>query len=187
MIEIKFKGRGGQGAVIASEILGRAFFLEDKYPQCFSLFGGERRGAPVVGFLRVDHEPILLKCQIKHPDQMIIFDLSLTDEKEIFQELKPSGLILINSNKEIDFFKNLGRFKMGLIDAGPIARKVGLGGTFNTAMLGAYIRLTHLVKMETLVEAIRRMVPSKVEANIEAADEAYKQTRIYEQEGPDSR
>jgi 2-oxoisovalerate ferredoxin oxidoreductase gamma subunit len=187
MIEIKFKGRGGQGAVIASEILGRAFFLEGKYPQCFSLFGGERRGAPVVGFLRVDHEPILLKCQIKYPDQMIIFDLSLTDEKEIFQELKPGGLILINSNKEIDFFKNLRRFKIGLIDAGPIARNVGLGGTFNTAMLGAYIRLTHLVKMETLIEAIRRMVPSKVEANIEATNEAYKQTKIYEAEGSDSR
>jgi 2-oxoisovalerate ferredoxin oxidoreductase gamma subunit len=178
MIEIKFKGRGGQGAVIASEILGRAFFLEGKYPQCFSVFGGERRGAPVVAFLRVDNEPILLKCQIKHPDQMIIFDLSLTDEKEIFQELKPNGLILINSNKGIDFFENLRRFKIGLIDAGPIARNMGLGGTFNTAMLGAYIRLTHLVKMETLIEAVRRMVPAKIEQNIEAVKEAYEQARV---------
>ncbi|MBM4308650.1 MAG: pyruvate ferredoxin oxidoreductase, partial [Deltaproteobacteria bacterium] len=49
MIEIKFRGRGGQGAVVASEILGRAFFLEGKYPQSFSLFGSERRGAPVFG------------------------------------------------------------------------------------------------------------------------------------------
>jgi 2-oxoisovalerate ferredoxin oxidoreductase gamma subunit len=183
MIEIKFKGRGGQGAVIASEILGRAFFLEGKYPQCFSLFGGERRGAPVVGFLRVDHEPILLKCQIKHPDQMIIFDLSLTDEKEIFQELKPGGLILINSNKEIDFFKNLRRFKIGLIDAGPIARNVGLGGTFNTAMLGAYIRLTHGVKMETLIAAVNRMVPAKIELNVEAVKLAYEQAKVFGTEG----
>ena len=183
MIEIKFKGRGGQGAVVASEILGRAFFLEGKYPQCFSLFGGERRGAPVTGFLRVDEEPILLKCQIKRPDQMIIFDLSLTDEKEILQELKPNGLILINSNKEIDSFKNLRRFKMGLIDAGLIARNVGLGGTFNMAMLGAYIRLTNLVKMETLIEAVRRMVPAKIEQNIEAVKEAYEQTKVFEIEG----
>jgi 2-oxoacid:acceptor oxidoreductase gamma subunit (pyruvate/2-ketoisovalerate family) len=183
MIEIKFKGRGGQGAVMASEILGRAFFLEGKYPQCFSLFGGERRGAPVVGFLRVDDEPILLKCQIKHPDQMIIFDLSLIDETEILQELKPSGVILINSNKEIDFFKNLRRFKMGLINAGPIARNAGLGGTFNTAMLGAYIRLTNLVKMETLIEAVRIMVPSKIEANLQAVKEAYEQVKIFEVEG----
>ncbi|MDI7260952.1 MAG: 2-oxoacid:acceptor oxidoreductase family protein [Thermodesulfobacteriota bacterium] len=183
MIEIKFKGRGGQGVVVASEILGTAFFSEGKYPQCFSVFGGERRGAPVVGFLRVDDEPILLKCQIKHPDQMILFDLSLTDEKEIFQELKPNGLILINSNKEIDSFKNLRRFKIGLIDAGEIARHVGLGGTFNMAVLGAYLRLTHLVKMETLIETVRRLVPAKIELNIKAAQEAYEQTKVFEREG----
>jgi 2-oxoacid:acceptor oxidoreductase gamma subunit (pyruvate/2-ketoisovalerate family) len=183
MIEIKFKGRGGQGAVVASEILGKALFLEGKFPQCFSLFGGERRGAPVVGFLRVDEKPILLKCQIKHPDHMIIFDLFLTDEKEIFQELKPNGLILINSNKEINFFKNLRRYKMGLIDAGLIARNVGLGGTFNMAMLGAYNRLAHLVKMETLLEAVRKMVPAKIEENIEAAKEAYEQVRVFGVEG----
>lgn len=183
MIEIKFKGRGGQGAVVASEILGRAFFIEGKYPQCFSLFGGERRGAPVIGFLRVDEEPILLKCQIKHPDHMIIFDMSLTDEKEIFQELKPNGLVLINSNKDIDVFGNLRRFNIGLIDAGAIARNVGLGGTFNTAMLGAYLRLANPVKMETLIEAVRRMVPAKIELNIEAVKEAYKQARVFEVEG----
>ena len=89
----------GRERSVASEILGRAFFLEGKYPQCFSLFGGERRGAPVVGFLRVDEEPILLKCQIYHPDQMIIFDFSLIDEMEILQELKPSGSILINTHQ----------------------------------------------------------------------------------------
>jgi 2-oxoisovalerate ferredoxin oxidoreductase gamma subunit len=183
MIEIKFKGRGGQGAVVASEILGRALFLEGKFPQCFSLFGGERRGAPVIGFLRVDEEPILLKCQIKHPDHMIIFDLSLTDEKEVFQELKPNGLILINSNKGIDFFRNLRKYRIGLIDAGPIARNVGLGGTFNMAMLGAYVRLTELVKMKTLIEVVRKMVPAKIEQNIEAVKEAYKQTKLFEVEG----
>ncbi len=180
MIEIKFRGRGGQGAVIASEILGRAFFLEGKYPQCFSLFGGERRGAPVVGFLRVDEQPILLKCQIYHPDQVIIFDFSLVDEREIVQELKPSGVILLNTNKEIDFFKELRKFKMGLIDASSIARSMGAGDTFNTAILGAYIRLTNLVKMETLIEAVKAMVPAKVEANIQAVKEAYNQVKVFE-------
>jgi len=180
MIEIKFRGRGGQGAVIASEILGRAFFLEGKYPQCFSLFGGERRGAPVVGFLRVDEQPILLKCQIYHPDQVIIFDFSLVDEREIVQELKPSGVILLNTNKEIDFFKELRKFKMGLIDASSIARSMGVGDTFNTAILGAYIRLTNLVKMETLIEAVKAMVPAKVEANVEAVKEAYNQVKVFE-------
>ena len=62
MIEIKFVGRGGQGAVIASQILAKVFFLMGKYPQCFSVFGGERRGAPVASFLRVDDKKIFLKC-----------------------------------------------------------------------------------------------------------------------------
>jgi 2-oxoacid:acceptor oxidoreductase gamma subunit (pyruvate/2-ketoisovalerate family) len=183
MIEIKFRGRGGQGVVVASEILGRAFFSEGKYPQCFSVFGGERRGAPVVGFLRVDDQPILLKCQIKRPDQMILFDLSLIEEKEIFQELKTNGLILINSNKAIDCFEKLRKFQIGLVDAGQIARHVGLGGTFNMAMLGAYARLTHLVKMEMLIEAVERMVPAKKELNIRALKEAYEKTKVFEREG----
>ncbi len=182
MIEIKFKGRGGQGAVIASEILGRALFLEGKYPQCFSLFGGERRGAPVVGFLRVDDQLILLKCQIKHPYHLIIFDLSLTDEEEIFHELKPNGMILINSNKGIDFFKNLRRYKIGLVDASSIARKAGLGLNFNTAMIGAYVRLSNLVRMETLIEAVKKMVPAKIEFNVQAVQEAYEKVNVYEAE-----
>jgi 2-oxoisovalerate ferredoxin oxidoreductase gamma subunit len=183
MIEIKFKGRGGQGAVVASEILGRALFLEGKYPQCFSLFGGERRGAPVVGFLRVDEEPILLKCRIYHPDQVIIFDFSLIDETEILRELKPNGVILMNSHQEIDFFKTLRRFKIGLIDAGLIARSLGLGATFNTALLGAYVRLTNLVSLKTLTETVKAMAPAKKEENVQAVKEAYDLVKIYEAEG----
>jgi Pyruvate/2-oxoacid:ferredoxin oxidoreductase gamma subunit len=114
---------------------------------------------------------------------MIIFDLSLTDEKEIVQELKPNGLILINSNKDIDFFKNRMRYKIGLIDALLIARNAGLGGTFNMAMLGAYTRLTHLVKMETLIEVVRKMVPAKIEQNIKAVKQAYEQAKVFEVEG----
>jgi len=183
MIEIKFSGRGGQGTVVASEILGRAFFLEGKYPQCFSLFGGERRGAPVVGFLRVDEQPVLLKCQIYHPDQMIIFDFSLIDEKEMLQELKPNGSLLINTHHGIDFFRKLRKFRIGLIDAGSIARSFGLGGTFNTAMLGAYVRLTNLITLKTLTETVKAMAPAKKEENVEAVREAYNQVKIYEAKG----
>ncbi len=96
MVEIKFFGRGGQGAVIASQILAKAYFLMGWYPQCFSLFGGERRGAPVFSFLRVDEKKILLKCEIKRPDRMIFLASDLLEEKEIEACLKPNGLILIN-------------------------------------------------------------------------------------------
>jgi 2-oxoisovalerate ferredoxin oxidoreductase gamma subunit len=182
MIEVKFRGRGGQGAVVASEILGRAFFLENKYPQCFSLFGGERRGAPVVGFLRVDEEPVMLKCQIKYPNQEIIFDLSLVSQQEIIEELAPGGMILINTQRKIDDFKTMRKHRIGLIDAASIARKVGLGGTFNTAILGAYARLTDLIKLETVLEAVRLMAPAKTEENVKAVKEAYEEVKIYEAE-----
>ena len=137
----------------------------------------------MVGFLRVDEQPILLKCQIYHPDQMIIFDFSLIDEMEILQELKTNGSILINSHQGIDFFWKLRRFRIGLIDAGPIARSLGLGATFNTAMLGAYVRLTNLITIKTLTETVKAMAPAKKEENVQAVREAYNQVKIYEAEG----
>lgn len=179
MIEIKFRGRGGQGAVVASEILGKAFFAEGKWPQAFSLFGSERRGAPVFGFLRVDDKPILLKCQVKNPDQVIIFDLSLAEEDEIFREVKPGGMVLINTTHDIQHFEKWRRFTIGLIHAGAIARNSGLGDTFNTAILGAYVRLTGLLRIETLISAVQTMVPSKVEANVEAVRRSYEEVKIY--------
>jgi 2-oxoacid:acceptor oxidoreductase gamma subunit (pyruvate/2-ketoisovalerate family) len=183
MIEIMFRGRGGQGAVVASEILGRAFFLEGKYPQSFALFGGERRGAPVVGFLRVDDEPILLKCQIKHPNYLILLDISLIEQEEIGKEVVPGGKLLINTHNSIEYFKDLRGFTIGLVDAASIARNLGLGGNFNMAMLGAYVRLTNLIKLETLIEAVTKMVPSKREENIQAVKDAYEQVKVYEAEG----
>jgi 2-oxoacid:acceptor oxidoreductase gamma subunit (pyruvate/2-ketoisovalerate family) len=179
MIEIKFRGRGGQGAVVASEILGKTFFLEGKWPQAFSLFGSERRGAPVFGFLRVDDRPILLKCQIKNPDQVIVFDLSLADEEEVFREVKPGGIVLINTGHDIDYFQKWRSFKIGLVNATAIARAAGLRDTFNTAILGAYARLTGLVKIETLLSAVRGMVPAKIDANIQAVERSYEEVKIY--------
>ncbi len=180
MIEVKFRGRGGQGAVIASEILGKSLFLEGKWPQAFSLFGGERRGAPVFGFLRVDDKPIFLKCQVKNPDHVVIFDLALADEEEVFRELKPRGIVLINTNRGIGDFAKWRGYKVGLVNAGAIAANAGLGHTFNTAILGAYVRLTGLVKMETLINVVRGMAPSKIEENIQAVKRAYEEVKIYE-------
>ena len=182
MIEVKFRGRGGQGAVIATEMLGKSFFLEGKYPQAFPFFGGERRGAPVFGFLRVDDRPILLKCQVKNPDHEVIFDISLADEQEILREIKPGGAILLNTNSGIERFPGWRAFKIGLIDANAIAERAGLGQNFNTAILGGYVRLTGLVQMETLVSVVGKMVPSRAEANMQAVQRAYEETQVYQPE-----
>lgn len=178
MIEIKFCGRGGQGAVVASEILAKCFFLMGKYPQCFSVFGGERRGAPVASFLRVDDKKILLKCEIRRPDEIIYLAADLVDEKEISAILKPGGLVLINNALTKNEFKLLRRFKLALVDALTIAGEVGMGSTINTAILGAYAKASGRVPIEYLEEAIKDTVPAKISANIAAAKRAYELTQL---------
>jgi 2-oxoacid:acceptor oxidoreductase gamma subunit (pyruvate/2-ketoisovalerate family) len=127
MVEIKFKGRGGQGAVIASQILAKPYFIMGKYVQCFSVFGGERRGAPVDSFLRVDDSKILLKCEIHRPDQLICMAPDMVDEHAICSTLKPDGLVLINDSLSSNDFKSLRRFNLALVDALSVAEQAGLG------------------------------------------------------------
>jgi 2-oxoacid:acceptor oxidoreductase gamma subunit (pyruvate/2-ketoisovalerate family) len=175
MDEIKFYGRGGQGVVMASQMLGFAFFKDGFYPQCFSVFGGERRGAPVVSFLRVDREKILLKCGIKHPNEMIYLDDSLVDPREVKSLLKSGGRILINTSQPTAAFEPLHLFELGLVDARGISEKQGLGRTINTAILGAYCRFSGKPDLEVLLTSIEEMVPAKKKANLAAARQAYEQ------------
>ena len=88
MIEIRFHDRGGQGAVIGSEVLAHAFFLEGKYVQAFPAFGVERRGAPVTAFCRIDEHPILLRNQIYTPDHVVVLDTALLTTAGVTRGLK---------------------------------------------------------------------------------------------------
>jgi 2-oxoacid:acceptor oxidoreductase gamma subunit (pyruvate/2-ketoisovalerate family) len=175
MDEIKFLGRGGQGVVTASQTLGYAFFKAGLYPQCFSVFGGEQRGAPVVSFVRVDREKIYLKCGIKHPNEMVYLDDSLIDEQEVNHLLKPGGKILINTDRPLSAFKSMNSFTIGRIDARAVSEQQGLGRTINTAILGAYGRLTAKPALDVLLAAIEEMVPAKKASNLKAARQAYEQ------------
>ena len=178
MLEITFIGRGGQGAVIASQILAKVYFLMGLYPQCYSLFGGERRGAPVASFLRIDQKKILLKCEIKRPDRMIFLAADLIDEKEILSNLKPDGLLIINA-PTFQPFVELKRFRLAQIDARSIAEAVGLGATINTSILGAYCRADGTIPFAYLEQAIKETVPAKIEANLMAAKRAYEETQFF--------
>jgi len=176
--EIKFYGRGGQGAVIASQILAKVYFLMGKYPQCFSVFGGERRGAPVASFLRVDDKKILLKCEIRRADEVVYMAPDLVDEKDVEATVKPGGLILINNALTDDEFIPLRKFRLALVDALTISEGLGMGATINTAILGAYAKASGAVPMEYLEKAIRETVPAKVEQNVAAARKAYESTML---------
>lgn len=178
MLEIKFSGRGGQGVVVASQILGLSFFKAGKYPQCYSLFGGERRGAPVVSYLRVDEEKILLKCEIRHPRDLICMDDGLFDAEEARGLLLPGGCILLNTRQTPADLGDLSGFTVGRIDAEAVSAAVGLGKMINTTVLGAYCRLTGSVELDPLLAAVAEMVPAKVDENLEAARRAYEAVEV---------
>ena len=173
MLEIKFSGRGGQGVVVASQMLGLAFFKAGKYPQCYSVFGGERRGAPLVSFLRVDEKKILLKCEIRRPQELICFDDSLVDPKEVKEMLVPGGRVLINTRRPAEAFEALNDFELHFIDALDVSQALGLGKIINTTMAGAYGRIMGHLELDNVLDAVGELAPAKRDANVEAARRAY--------------
>src|SRR4030042_6543891 len=101
MVEIRFHGRGGQGVVLASEILAQALFLEGKEVQAFPSFGAERRGAPVVAFVRSDHRPIRKRTEIRDPDYVVVMSSALLKMGVDFcQGLKKQGTVILNYTGE---------------------------------------------------------------------------------------
>lgn len=165
---------------MASQMLGLAYFKAGMYPQCYSLFGGERRGAPVVSFLRVDREKILLKCEIKNPNELLVFDASLIDPEEIRKQVVPGTKVLVNTAKGSEVAEQLEDFTVGLVDASPIAEKLGLGHVINTTILGAYCRLFESVPVDRVIEAVTEMVPAKKEENAGAVREGYDRVSVLE-------
>lgn len=188
MIEIRIHGRGGQGAVIASEILADAFFRQGNAVQTFPEFGVERRGAPVAAFLRIDTNPIRARYRIYQPDHIIVLDPVLLNSVDVTIGLKPNGWILINSNKAPDALGFPKRFRVAAVDATDVAIKYHLGARtspiVNTAILGAvcrlpldtarFGRLTTSLKLKVLKTSIREGVPVNPATNVKAAEEAYK-------------
>jgi 2-oxoacid:acceptor oxidoreductase gamma subunit (pyruvate/2-ketoisovalerate family) len=190
MIEARFHGRGGQGAVVASIILAKASMREGKFVQTFPLFGAERRGAAVQAFLRLDEKYIYMKDIVQHPDYIIVLDAQLikTGAAQVDAGLKPGGLILINSHEAPEAFPFSAEYEVVTFDATAVALKHGLGNkqapVINTTMTGAFAKLTGLVGLEALYGAVKEEVPIKAEANAEAAKEAYRALWKRELAGP---
>jgi len=177
VIEIRFHGRGGQGAVVASNILAVACFLEGKYVQAFPAFGVERRGAPVEAYIRVDEKKIHIRTNVYTPDQVVVLDPTLIDVVNVSRGLKTGGVLLLNTDRDARTFSRFSGFSVATVDAGRIALRHGLGSRthpiVNTAILGAFARVTGIVSLDAVCEAIREEVPSHHEGNVGAAQEAY--------------
>jgi pyruvate ferredoxin oxidoreductase gamma subunit/2-oxoisovalerate ferredoxin oxidoreductase gamma subunit len=177
MVSIRFHGRGGQGAVIASKLLAHAMFHEGWDVQAFPSFGAERTGAPVAAFLRADHEPITLHCQIYAPDGVVVLDPLLFSGADVLAGLSPGGWLLANAPQWPATAPLPPGVRVAVCDATGIALAHGLGTRtrpiVNTAAVGALAGLTRLVSLDAVLAAIPDLVPANVEANQAAARDAF--------------
>ncbi|ABR54722.1 pyruvate/ketoisovalerate oxidoreductase, gamma subunit [Methanococcus vannielii SB] len=170
MIEIRFHGRGGQGAVTAAQILAKAAFYDGKFCQAFPFFGVERRGAPVMAFTRIDDEKIRLRSQIYEPNYVVVQDPTLMDSVDVTSGLKKGGKILVNTLKNVKFEG----FEVVTIDATGISLEVLGVPIVNTTLCGAFAGVTGEVTLESLKKAIIETFPGKLgPKNAEAAEKAY--------------
>ena len=127
MLEIRFHGRGGQGTVLASISLAKAFFDSGYQVQTFPLFGVERRGAPVEAYLRIAREKILIRSNVYTPDHLVVLDNKLLSGIDVTNGLKKGGMILINSPSVPESMEQFGAFKVALVDAAGAALSCGYG------------------------------------------------------------
>ncbi len=177
MLEIRFHGRGGQGAVTAANILVDAAILEGKYAQAFPHFGAERRGAPVVAFARISDKPIQIHSRITNPDIVVVLDPKIFELVNVLEGLKGNGIVIANS-KSKPFNEN---FKTYCVDATSIAQELNLvisgWPVVNTTMLGALVKAVDIVKLDSIVKAIQNNFKGKLgEVNALAARRAYEET-----------
>jgi pyruvate ferredoxin oxidoreductase gamma subunit len=183
MYDIRFHGRGGQGAVICGNMLAAALAHENKYALSFPLFAGDRRGGPVTAFVRVSNVASEVpRCQIYEPDCLIIMHASLLGragaaEQGVLKGFKAGGLILVNSARAPEDLEIPLRATVAAVNATAIAEQHGLGTAtarpVNTAILGALCRVTGLVSFDSVEAAIRQEVPEKVAQNLAAAKDAF--------------
>ncbi|MBL7126757.1 MAG: 2-oxoacid:acceptor oxidoreductase family protein [Dehalococcoidales bacterium] len=178
--EVRWHGRGGQGAVLGASMLGSAVALyEGKHAVSFPSFGAERRGAPVQAFTRISDHAIRTRSQIYHPTIIIVLDDTLLDVVNITDGARDGANILVNTRKSADKLAGIPHsLNVTTVDATAIAREhIGVA-IVNTAMLGALAGATDIVSLDSIKKAIAGTLPEKiVDRNIAAAEAAYQEVR----------
>ena len=179
MKEIRWHGRGGNGGFTAARLLGYAASLHcGKYAQAFPSFGPERRGAPVLGFTRIDDAPITDHSQVYSCDCVIVLDETLLEVVNILEGLKEDGSVFINSTLPAEAFRKRPGFdkvkNLVTIDATAIALQELGANIVNTIMMGAAVGGTDMVTPEAMAAAIDgSMSPSLREKNKKVTQMAY--------------
>lgn len=183
MIEVRWHGRGGNGAFTAAKLLGNAASIhEGKAAQAFPSFGPERRGAPVLGFTRISDEVITDHSQVYECDCVVVLDETLCDVVDTTAGLKENGTYIINSAKSRKEFVNDPHYKginnLIAIDGTQIALEMLGTPIVNTVLLGAMIGATDMVTIDSLEKAIDDMMGKSLrEKNKAAVKKAYDMAR----------
>ncbi|MEN6441537.1 MAG: 2-oxoacid:acceptor oxidoreductase family protein [Syntrophobacter sp.] len=181
-IEVRWHGRGGQGAVTAAEILAEAAFYDGfKGVTAAPFFGAERRGAPVIATNRFAREPVRTFSLVRKPSIVVVLDESILRVVDVTAGIEPDGLVLINSAKAPDAIRLNAPVRIATTDATLAATKAGLiimgAVLFNTAILGGFARATSLVGMESIEKALRNHFKGEAaEKNVQGARFAYEHT-----------
>ncbi len=181
LIEIRWHGRGGQGAVTSTEMLAQAAISEGKYAQAFPSFGPERRGAPVQAFNRVDsREPVRIRADINQPDYVVVLDPSLLGKVNVTSGLKNEGKVIVNTRKTAAEIKSeFGiKYPVATINATKIAREVLGVPIVNTTMLGAVIKVTGVVDKKSTHDPLNKRFGRLGDRNIKAMETAYDQVVV---------
>ena len=167
MIEVRIHGRGGQGNVVAAYLLATAAIAEGLHAQAFPAFGAERRGAPVVAFVRLNDKKIRRRCQVATPDFLIIQDEALFHVPGITDGLKAGGSILLNTTHDSDAFTAVSEGNIVTLPATQLAHEHLGRPVPNTALLSAFLKLTDLLPQAALVQALQQRFKDNIlEKNI---------------------
>ena len=185
LIEIRWHGRGGQGAKTASLLLADAAFNTGKYIQGFPEYGPERMGAPITAYNRISNNPIVVHSNIYEPDYVVVVDDSLLESVDVTAGLKEDGAIVINTVKDSEYLKNALKGYNGAIyaiDARKISEET-LGKYFpNTPMLAAIVKVAGIMNDEDFLKDMEGSFkhkfakkPEVIEGNMKAIEMALKE------------
>ena len=187
LIEIRWHGRGGQGAKTASLLLADAAFNTGKYIQGFPEYGPERMGAPITAYNRISSNPIHVHSNIYEPDYVVVVDDTLLESVDVTSGLKETGAIVINTTKSSDYLRSVLKGYKGdvyTIDARSISEQA-LGRYFpNTPMLAAIVKVSGIMTDEALLEDMKTSFkhkfakkPEVIEGNMKALELALKEVK----------
>jgi len=188
-LEIRWHGRGGQGAKTAALLFGEAALDTGKFIQAFPEYGPERMGAPVAAFNRLSDKPIWSHAGVKNPRVVVVLDASLIEPAKVTEGLMEDGILLVNSNLEpAELRKRLSLpsgIRLYVVDASKIAMETVGKNVPNTPMLGALVKVTGVLEFDQMMEAVKHKLAEKfrggkekfVEPNLVSVRRAYEEVR----------